>query len=363
MKKLQIFLISAALACAAFAQNNPAQAPASEKPAPAAKAITAKNDENFPKEITENLSPLMKKVKDEIWGGYPVLMAREHSITAGYENNALLFFCGYPDGSLFLGVFFKVPEELEKHAADMANFLNKDSLEYPDFRHFKNMAYENEGGFMEIRAFINIPKADNAMSPGEFKKYFEIQKRYADWATSYAALFELRFTGADSASIMDAQRYANLPLKFLRVLNLEKPIYAIQYEADGRNIFFYENRIAVDVPKDMEVFNFKTLLENTKGQDVKNLKTGETTIGGVKYKTISCETKLEGAERAECLYITNALMFETSTPFPRTPEAQKIIDEMIEKRAADKMPFFRPNPQAAAPEQKEKAPQAPNVSE
>ena len=75
-------------------------------------------------------------------------------------------------------------------------------------------------------------------------------------------------------------------------------------------------------------------------------------------------------------------MFQTSTPFPRTPEAQKIIDEMIEKRAADKMPTLHEqedaaenkdpenapepqaqNPQAQAPAQGEKAPQAPKVSE
>lgn len=374
MKKLQILLLSAALACGAFAQEKTNKDAVCEEAAPAVKAIMEeKNDENFPKEITDKLSPAMKKIKNEIWGCAHVVKAQGDNMAIGYAN-ALLFFGDYPDGSLWLGVFFRVPGGLENRALEIADFLNKESLVDADFRHFKNMPSWDED-FTEIRAFIIIPNAEKMLDSGGFKKYFEIQKRYADWATSYAALFEAGFCGGDPSSIMNKQRYANLPLKFLRIISPGNLVYNIQYAADGRHIFFVETRSAAEFPKDLFQAKLEFIKEGKEAQNIKNLKTGETSIGGVKYKTISYE--LLDIKRIECFYISDSIMFETSTLFPRAPEAQKIIEEMIEKRAADKMPTLpeqedaaekkapenAPEPQAQAHAQGEKAPQAPKVSE
>ena len=366
MKKLQILLISAALACGAFAQDKTNKDAVCEEAAPAVKAIISeKNDENFPKEITDNLSPLMKKVKDMVWGGFLIDSIRENFFYANYGGNRI-FIGENGNAVLHIGILSPIPENTREYRLYIANILNAETLAERADMDFKHFTIEQDDGECLLVSIIKIRNSGGAHLESEIKARIETLKPHADRIVSRISLFNAGFDpmSDEPYEILDSLKNEELPLKFLRIETPggNTPLYCIKYESNqsSGHIAFREWRNTTKT----EIINFGEIKKGIK-ENSKNAKFSEKTFANIKFETANFESSdITGLKTAGSVYYAKnggaEIYFEASTPFPRTPEAQKIIDEMLEKRAAAKMPRL---PQADAPERQEKAPQAPKGSE
>lgn len=390
MKKLQIILLSAALACGAFAQEKPIKDTASEEAAPALQAIISeKNDEKFPKEITDSLSPLMKKVKDMVWGDFLIDSVNENFLHANYGGNHIAI-GENPRAILHIVILTPIPENTRKYGYYIANMLNTAVLAERADMDFKHFTFEQDDGGCVLVSIIKIRNSGGAHLESEIKARIETLKPHADKIVSRISLFNAGFDpmSDEPYEILNSLQNEKLPLKFLRIETQADalPLYCIKYESSPEtgHIRFIELRN----PTKTENINFDEIKKGIKeNPENANFSEETKTFANIKFQTAHSESsKTPGHKTLESAYYAKCggaeIYFEVSTPFPRTPEAQKIIDEMIEKRTADKMPTLpeqedaaenkdpenapepqAQNPQAQAHAQGEKAPQAPKVSE
>ncbi|MBR4598173.1 MAG: hypothetical protein IKO42_07250 [Opitutales bacterium] len=383
MKKLQTILISAALACSAVFANQPpykeippADASKFDEAAPQDKEIQpAKklqediikkiHDEKFPKEVTENLSPLMKKVKDMVWGKFAITEINKNFFNIILAGN--YGFIGENENSvLHIGFMCPIFENTRKYELYIANYFNMAySLIERDGMYFKHFVIVSGNGEPNLVSIIKIRNSGEPYIEKEIKKHLETLEPYANEITTFMSLFNAGFdpTSDTPYEILGRIKEEKLPLKFLRIETHPdtQPLYRIVYESSPstEHVKFMEYRNPTQSPR----IDFDALKKDAK-EKLANAKISEQTFANIKFQTINNDlTDITGAKIATSFYYAKnggaEIYFEVSTPFPRTPEAQKIIDKMIEKRASAKMPLL---PQAPAPEQEEKATQA-NVPE
>ena len=335
MKKFQVILCAMAFACSTFAQTN-------ENPQI---PLTNLNNTNFPKDVTEKLSPFMKKVKDVAFKSFFVSEIKENSIEFNYSG----FKCSLSETNNIFKTIFHCQLSGNMQWNKLLSLVNELNLaseaEELDLKNIALPMSEYGNVFLCKMRVINPSKA---MSEDDIKKHIKILTSWMDRTRSILSLGELGLEDYIE-EILYTQKFEKLPLKFLRI-NCEFPMYSIQYEASPSGIHFLEYRLPMrannfvnDSPDDKEVFNrmLEDIKENHNG---KNVKVSEATYNGVKFKKISYEEVIEGIKRDCCIYYTNLnnekFFFTTSTSYPRSLEDQKIIDEMLEKRTASKMPVL-----------------------
>lgn len=366
MKKLQIILIAAALACSALFANQ------SKDVQPAKKSLEdiIKNihDEKFPKEVTENLSPLMKKVKDMVWGKFAINEIDENffniTIAGAYG------FIGENENSvLHIGFMCPIFENTRKYDLYIANHFNAaSSLIEQNGMCFKHFTITSDNGQTSLLSIIKIRNSGEPYIENEVKKHLETLEAYANEITTLMSLFNVGFAANSDTpyEIFNTLKTEKLPLKFLRVETTPdvQPLYCIVYEssASTEHVRFMEYRNPTQSPR----IDFDTIKKETK-EKFENVKISEQTFANIKFQIITYERSDIGAKIATSAYYAESkdaeIYFDISTPYPRTPEAQKIIDEMIEKRAADKMPLLSENnieenkDAEKSAEQKQKSPQ------
>lgn len=339
MKKSQVILCAMAFACCTFAQTN-------ENPQ---NLLSNSNNTNFPQDVTEKLSPFMKKVKDEIFKTFVVSEIKENSIGFDYSG----FECTISETDNILQTTFHC--QISKNIPTdklliLTNWLNH--ISDVDRLDYKYIALQISEYIEGILCKMRVLKPNKVMSEDDIKNHIKTLTSLMDKTRSILSLGEVGLVYY-SEDILEKKRFENLPLKFLRII-CDFPVYIIQYEIplsgplSGIKFLEYRwtmrsNNFVNDSPNDKKVFN--GMLEDIKeDHNGKNVKVAEATYNGVKFKKISYEGLEEGIKRDCCIYYTNLnnekIFFSTSTNYPRSAEDQKIIDEMIEKRIADKMPVL-----------------------
>ena len=327
-----------AFACCTFAQTiDPIQ-----------DALINSNNTNVPKDDVEKLSPFMKKVKDETFKTFVVSEIKENHIGFNYSDFKCLL---WETNNVFHTIF--CDDRLSDHIPWEKLFILTNKLNHIselEGLNFKSLVFPIQNDDKVFSCITHIINPNKVMSEDDIKNHIKTLMSWMDKTRSILPLGEVGLENY-SENILDLKRFENLPLKFLRI-NCKFPTYVIQYEIPLSGIQFLEYRCSMrsnnfvnDSPNDKKVFN--GMLEDIKeDHNGKNVKVAEATYNGVKFKKISYEGLEEGIKRDCCIYYTNLnnekIFFTTATNYPRSAEDQKIIDEMIEKRIADKMPVLGP---------------------
>lgn len=333
-----------AFACCTFAQTiDPIQ-----------DALINSNNTNVPKDDVEKLSPFMKKVKDETFKTFVVSEIKENSI--GFDYSGFECTISETDNILQTTFYCQISKRIPTYKLQsLTNWLNL--ISDVDRLDYKYIAFPISEEYIDgdgILCKMRVLKPNKVMSEDDIKNHIKTLMSWMDKTRSILSLSEVGLENY-SEDILDKKRFENLPLKFLRIY-CDFPMYVIQYEIplsgplSGIQFLGYRypicsNKFVNDSQNDKKVFN--GMLEDIKeDHNGKNIKVAEATYNGIKFKKISYEGLEEGIKRDCCIYYTNLnnekIFFTTATNYPRSAEDQKIIDKMIEKRIADKMPVLGP---------------------